>query len=282
MSTENYKPFSERHGYKQPKPIQHESMDDDLRNSLWNVFYECSPDNLSPHGHFLNSIFASIWEEFLKLPIDKYYNHYLNENKIFVKDIFLKSEWHEVFNLMEYVISEFSSSRRQHFFVQKCNQVLKKENSAYQIIDGLVTEITSEQEIESIEIAMATPYHGASNHIKRALRLLSDRENPDYKNSIKESICAVESITKQITDNDSFASGVNELANHDIKLHPAHQTALKNLYGFTSDADGIRHASVKDKSLDINQNTARFMLITCSAFVNYIVAENPKKPKTCD
>ena len=67
---------------------------------------------------------------------------------------------------------------------------------------------------------------------------------------------------------------MNELETHGIKLHNAHKEALKKLYGFTSDADGIRHGSKEGEPSDIN--TARLMLITCSAFVNFIVAETPK------
>lgn len=290
MSTENNKSFSVRHGYKKPKPIQHESMGDDLRNRLWNALYTNFPnqhdrkqnDDLTYYTiERISDLFKVIWVESLKRPIDKYIDSPHGNSKEFVKNIFLKSEWHKVYDLIESIIkknpSNSSYQGKINSFIDECNHAFQEENSAYKIINELVTPITSKQEIKSIETAMATPYQDANNHIKKALTLFSRRENPDYENSIKESISAVESITKQITGNDSFASGVNELANHNIKLHPAHQTALKNLYGFASDADGIRHASVKDKPLDINQNTARFMLITCSAFVNYIVAENPKK-----
>ena len=40
---------------------------------------------------------------------------------------------------------------------------------------------------------------GVSKHLKRALELYTDREAPDYRNSIKESISAVESMVRTIT-----------------------------------------------------------------------------------
>ena len=46
---------------------------------------------------------------------------------------------------------------------------------------------------------MDTPYSSVNEHVKNALTLFSRRETPDYKNSIKESISAVESIIREIT-----------------------------------------------------------------------------------
>jgi hypothetical protein len=44
---------------------------------------------------------------------------------------------------------------------------------------------------------------------------------------------------------------------------------LGNLYGYTSDESGIRHAILESK--DIGFAEAKFMLVTCSAFVNFAV-----------
>jgi hypothetical protein len=40
------------------------------------------------------------------------------------------------------------------------------------------------------------------------------------------------------------------------------------MYGSTSDAQGIRHALREEPTLD--SDDARFMLVSCSAFVNYL------------
>ena len=40
------------------------------------------------------------------------------------------------------------------------------------------------------------------------------------------------------------------------------------LYGYTSDADGIRHALLDESDLDFED--AKFMLVSCSAFTNYL------------
>jgi len=43
------------------------------------------------------------------------------------------------------------------------------------------------------------------------------------------------------------------------------------LYGYTSDEDGIRHAILNDPELGFAE--AKFMVVSCSAFVNYLIAK---------
>jgi hypothetical protein len=57
-------------------------------------------------------------------------------------------------------------------------------------------------------------------------------------------------------------------------LHPALKSAFSSLYGYTSDAEGIRHALMEESNL--TSADARFMLISCSAFVNYVIASTTK------
>lgn len=54
-----------------------------------------------------------------------------------------------------------------------------------------------------------------------------------------------------------------------VKLHPALKGAFDKLYGYTSSNSGIRHALVDD-SIPVCSEDARFMLISCSAFINYL------------
>jgi len=56
-------------------------------------------------------------------------------------------------------------------------------------------------------------------------------------------------------------------------LHPALREALEKLYGYAGDDDGIRHA-LSDKS-DLDSHDAKFMLVACSAFVNYLRGRAP-------
>ena len=61
------------------------------------------------------------------------------------------------------------------------------------------------------------------------------------------------------------------------KIHPALKSAFEKLYGYTSDANGIRHANGLGEG-NLTFEEAKYMLISCSAFVNYL-KENFKEGK---
>jgi len=59
-----------------------------------------------------------------------------------------------------------------------------------------------------------------------------------------------------------------------IELHKALKTGFSNLYGYTSDADGIRHPMLEKANPP--SEDAKYMLISCSAFINYLIAKAKK------
>ena len=118
----------------------------------------------------------------------------------------------------------------------------------------------------------ATKGHGFRTHLKTALHLLGKRPAPDYRNAVKESISAVESVAKQLSKNESqgLAGALDELGKRG-PIHGALKSAFLKLYGYTSDADGIRHAILDEPNVDFDE--AKYMVVACSAFVNYLVTK---------
>ena len=54
--------------------------------------------------------------------------------------------------------------------------------------------------------------------------------------------------------------------------------AFGKLYGYTSDANGIRHAGdIGGPSSTFEE--AKFMLVSCSAFINYLIGVSEKIKK---
>jgi hypothetical protein len=107
-------------------------------------------------------------------------------------------------------------------------------------------------------------------HLSSALQKLNDRKNPDFRNSIKESISAVEGACRHLTKQDNVSLGdALKILDSERPFHPAFKAALLKLYGWTSDESGIRHA-IKDAD-KVESADAQFMLVTCSAFVNYLL-----------
>ncbi len=56
-----------------------------------------------------------------------------------------------------------------------------------------------------------------------------------------------------------------------MELHGAFKAGLSSLYGYTSDAAGIRHAILEESKLTFSD--AKFMLVICSAFVNFLITK---------
>lgn len=57
----------------------------------------------------------------------------------------------------------------------------------------------------------------------------------------------------------------------EIGIHPALRTAFSNLYGYTSDAGGIRHAILESDNVGFDE--AKFFLVVCSTFTNFVQAK---------
>ena len=106
---------------------------------------------------------------------------------------------------------------------------------------------------------------------------MADRESPDYRNAIKEAISAVEAAARVITGDRKATLGKALKAmkkQQRVKIHPALEKAYITLYGYTSDEDGIRHGMAEEP--DIGYEEAQYMVISCSAFVNYMIGRAQK------
>lgn len=99
---------------------------------------------------------------------------------------------------------------------------------------------------------------------------MSDRQNPDYRNSIKESISAVEALAMQLLGDNSITLGkaIPRLRTK-YELHPTLMESLNKLYGYSSDENGVRHGSPEESS--ISYIDAKFMLVAFTNFINYLI-----------
>lgn len=59
------------------------------------------------------------------------------------------------------------------------------------------------------------------------------------------------------------------LEGNGIKIHQSLKNGFSNIYGYTSDEGGIRHAMIEEGNI-VTQEDALFMLVSCSAFCHYL------------
>lgn len=271
--------FSERIGLKQKREtIQIGSIDSELRSGLWDAIHICvfekftNPYNNGLRDSNMKWLFRSIWHLYFKVPVDTLpftYSECVNT----VRKHFFKCEWNECYDLVEFIPNHCEEEWRADFLAFT-NAVLERNLSGYRFIGLTLTPISSDEEVKSIEAATSNRAvnAGARAHLAAALRLLSDRKNPDHRNSIKESISAVESICQQLTGNPKATLGdALKVIEKRGGVHAALKSSFNSLYGYTSDSSGIRHAMLDESSLGAVDS--QYMLIACSSFVNYLVSK---------
>jgi hypothetical protein len=270
--------LSRRKGYT-PAPVQGklEEISDHTRNRLWDIFYICIyranlfndlDGSLAPVRR-LRDFFRSVWTEVYRGRIDEYpgSEHFL----VMLKADFLGGSWYFPFDIFEEISQNWKDLMgNPNEVASQIRHALERENQAYTFVGGRFVERMTPQEVESVETALQTSIEAIHEHFETALQLLSDRDNPDYRNSIKESISAVEAACQHLTGQKSATLG-EALKKLDSQrpLHGALREGLLKLYGWTSDQGGIRHA-INDASI-VERVDAQFMLVACSAFVNYLL-----------
>lgn len=274
--------FAEEFGFVPAKAIQTDNIDDRLRNRLYNLV----TDEFK-RWREANSIYEILVDQLGGLVCHDYRDEQFIQRHLLNVD---GSNWYdiyEIFNLYYSNVSKLDDAEFNHYycfdyymttqrylnwFAHRINKILEEEKSGYRIVNNRIAKITAKDEIESVEESITNPYGAVSTHMKKALELYSDRENPDYENSIKESISAVESMCCAITGESgaqaTLGKMLDKLGESGVTIHSAQKEAFKKLYGFTSDAGGIRHGSID--FTNAQSEDALYMLISCSAFINYL------------
>jgi len=180
--------------------------------------------------------------------------------------------WFRIYDFIEKYLKIKEQEAAKEITIE-FNKILEEEVAPYRILDEIVVPIINEGELASLEQAIHTEYDSVSMHLKKALELFSDRQNPDYENSVKESISAVEAMCNIIVKNDganaTLGNSIKKLKECGVVIHPAMENAFKQLYGYASDSGGIRHGAIE--FVNVPSEDAKFMLITCSAFINYLM-----------
>jgi hypothetical protein len=265
--------FSERVGAVKVE-IQVGTMNDALRNSIWNFVHGLLPSkttNTRMHYAAIDQIVADV----LRVPTQRVDG---SSPVWWLLGQVEKMPWTEAYELLEYVVGKATAwgTAIPGSAIYQANLLLAREHSGYRFVSGELAPITNPTEINEIESAVAQAARarlgGVRDHIEQALKLFGRRPEPDYRNAIKEAISAVEGVVKSI--NGSRGGGLHDAlqaVSAQIEMHPALKAGLERLYGYTSDEGGIRHAMLEEANVD--EADARFMIVTCSAFVNFLIVK---------
>lgn len=274
--------FAERLGYT---PIKTELAEDELPDSLLAGLWDClymkffteigrydHIGRLEGYNHRFYETACTIWFSYFRKPIDSLPRD-PKEAVRQVRDYFFGGPFYLTYDFLEFMcnapmVDEYAGQ----IIAETCNEIFERELAQFRFASTTLVKITNNEELAAIQETL-TQHESSSvgEHLKRAAQLYSQRPSPDYRNSIKESISAVEAAVSYAVDKKSF--GVAKplrLLGEEFDLHPALRDGFEKIYAFTSDEGGVRHALME--KANVRQEDARFMLTACSAFSNYLIA----------
>lgn len=278
--------FSERYGYTKPSDvIIREEITPEIQKAICSCY-----DKL--HGFFADA--DSYHRDDPYMAMEKYlWTYFLNEREgnfwdgrhyHIVATAFLEDKnnpWYQKLNIVEFTIKYLADIDKQlhnwkapvsQAFIQQLNFEFERLNFAYRVVGQEIVQVTSQNEIVAIEDALTNTSHNIKMHLNRALELYAQRPVADYRNSIKESISAVEAFCREKTGENSLGKALNHLETNGIVLPKLLKSAFDKLYAYTNQPDtGIRHALMDDDGTYApTSEEALFMLVSCSAFLNYL------------
>lgn len=276
--------FSERYNYTKPSDvIIREKITPEIQNALCSCF-----DKLE--GFFRHS---GVYSGYPYYEMEKYiWTYFLNEREgnfgdprsyNIVATSFLEDKinpWFKKLDLVEFTVKflyalDTKNDRRMYVYKSFVNQInieFERLNFAYRVIDNEIVEITSKEEIVAIETSMNNSPSNIKTHLSKALELYAQRPTGDYRNSIKESISAVEAYCREKTGEDTLGRALNKLKDNGLVIPQVLKNAFEQLYAYTNQpSTGIRHALMDgDSTYTPASEEALFMLVSCSSFINYL------------
>lgn len=283
--------FSERYGYTKASDVLiREKMTEAIENALCSGFdlleESLKKIDCSNNGPFVR-MELFLWTNFLNQRRNDFFfgygRHQIVATTVLNND---KMAWHRKLSMLELSVQWLLENGKNYQglksiarnFVSFINCEFERLNYAYRFVGNEIVPITSKKEIDTIELAAKASENNVSMHLQSALDLLAKKPVGDYRNSIKESITAVEAVCRDMTSKDTLGDALNELKKSGMDIPNVLKIGFEKLYGYTNDKEtGIRHALMdKEGSYIPSSAEAIFMLVSCSAFINYLNAKRAK------
>lgn len=272
-------PFGKRFGLEPVEmPFQIDNLDQTLRTELWNAHYIFVQEQIATADRYNKDskrrINELLWVHFFKKALDDFPEYDFQFGN-FVRQYIEKETWYKVYEFLEFVFSNIEEGGLFQYveFEEYINGKLRSNNSAYTLSNNKFIPITNDTEVSEIKRtqSLSENYNlsGIQEHLNSSIELLSQKPNPDFRNSIKESVSMVEVISRIIEPTENTLGKALSKLDKKQKINGTLIAGFEKLYAYTNDKNGIRHALMDDQNVDIED--AKFFLVSCSAFTNYLI-----------
>ena len=266
------KKFSQRIGARRPPRSGLEEASPELRTALWNVLHKPAFPEDQEHRERALAHARAIWnhlgwrtDQVPPLP------HQMRES---LAAEWFSCQWPEFFDLIEFTARTLATSAapvRQQWF-EMLNRILESRGCAYRFIAEQLVPLTNTAEATEVVRGAESAIPDVGAHIREAAKLLPPNAGANPRNSIRASIAAVEAALRHLNGNPcaTLTEGLAAFEDKHGPFHPSLREGLIMLYAYTADGSGVRHA-LTEETAGVTGDDARFMLVTCSAFTNYLV-----------
>ena len=172
----------------------------------------------------------------------------------------------------------FTLSDAQTYIEKEIQQLFIDEFFAYEFIKGSVIRKGRKHTVETTDQAQYVMsdnrLQNARIHYSKALGFFRDRKQPDYANTVKEAVCAVESAGKDLFPQ-AKASTLGDLINwlknknNNIAIPPALINTFSSIYALRNSGKEVAHGSASGG--EITAAIAEYILSLSASTIIYLV-----------
>ena len=267
--------FSQAQGLTSlPTQLELGELSREARVDFWNAFYVVDQS----HRNQFDEI-DDVWYQMLTRTHARYFRRPLDEFSPRFHDVdsrykgyFLYQSFNEVFDILTFLLRladipvTFKDEIEYAFETNRLAYVLDVTDPA--TIYPATTSEEGQAIVDAIHELNDHGLNGARNHLIQSATFTNQGE---WARSVHESISAVESVARQIAPGtNTLGAALNQLRSDGLLEHRALGQGLGNLYGYTSDEQGVRHSLLDQGQSNVGQDEAVFMLGACASFASYL------------
>jgi hypothetical protein len=257
-----------------PSQLKRKEVPSELRSRLWAIFYDLLVDARTDYPHdALDGEFVQVLRDYHVIRCFRAADEFNPSCQYWVeelKPIFIQGHYTKLLGFVQWVLRHEDKPVQLEIDVANA---LRKSRAAYAVFDGdTIVPIGSGAERETLARAFAdvaaSEFHGARSHLRNAG---SELTAGNYADSIRESIQAVESVARVLEPSANTLAPALAKLEKSVRIHHNLQAGFGQLYNFTSDEKGIRHALLDKPGARVDETDALYMLGSCAAFVSYLI-----------
>ena len=252
--------FSQREGQAPlPKLMQPEYLPQKFRQLAWQAIdteiVNASTNNKGNIYSIIDSyqfdIRGQFHDEIEEWSEEDYYFDFCKE---WIRD----KGYHEVLTFIEFILRNEDCSENLH---KDLVDVFEKAPVAYFVDDkdGLptimprVSREAGEATRQAIETLRKNSMEGAATHLRQAAKRINDARHindPQFADSVRESISAVESVARRIAPNENtLGDALKSLEKKGLLKNNQLKKGFELIYAYTNSEEGVRHSLVFKLSL---------------------------------